>query len=92
MVVRMNERELRKFVNTQPNDSKRHDALHDATERIRQLEQLNATLAAEIDRMRPVVEAVLAYTDSRRDPTKDRIALLHKIQYLAEHYEASRPK
>lgn len=30
-------------------------AEHDA--RIRQLEQLNATLAAEIDRMRPVVEA-----------------------------------
>lgn len=58
-------------------------------QRIRALERINATLAAEIDRMRPIVDAVLAYTDSRRDPTKDRIALLHKIQYVAEHYEAT---
>lgn len=33
--------------------------LDSANERIRQLEQLNATLAAEIDRMRPVVEAAV---------------------------------
>lgn len=59
MVIRMNNRELRKFVNSEPNDSKRHDALHDATKRIRQLERLNAALAAEIDRMRPVVEAAI---------------------------------
>lgn len=31
---------------------------NDAVERIRQLERLNATLAAEIDRMRPVIDRV----------------------------------
>ena len=51
-----------------------------------------AKLIAESERMRPIVDAVLAYTDSRRDPTKDRIALLHKIQYLAERYEATMEK
>ena len=32
--------------------------------RIRQLERLNATLAAEIDRLRPVVTAVHGYCES----------------------------
>ena len=59
-------------------------------ERIKAVEKLNATLPAEIDLMRPVVNAVLAYGDSRRDPTKDRIALLHKIQYMAERYETAK--
>lgn len=64
--------------------------INDLNLRISQLERLNATLAAEIDRMRPIVDAVLAYTDSRRDPTKDRIALLHRVQVMAERYEAAK--
>ena len=41
-----------------------------AITRIHQLEQLNATLSAEIDRMRPVVEAgqVLVRSIRRHDP------------------------
>lgn len=34
---------------------------HDAIKRIQQLEKLNATLAAEIDRMRPVVDMVTGW-------------------------------
>lgn len=43
---------------------------NDAIKRIQQLERLNATLAAEIDRMRPVVEAAQVLTRSlrRHDP------------------------
>jgi hypothetical protein len=34
--------------------------------RIRQLEALNATLAAQVDRMRPVIEAAIAYARTLR--------------------------
>lgn len=34
---------------------------NDAIKRIQQLEKLNATLAAEIDRLRPVVEAAIEW-------------------------------
>lgn len=42
----------------------------EAIKRIQQLEKLNATLATEIDRMRPVVEAasVLSRSLRRHDP------------------------
>lgn len=55
--------------------------------RIRQLEKLNATLAAEIDRMRPVVEAAVEWkkyglAESNNDELLDAI----------NDYEESQPK
>lgn len=45
------------------NDSAKHDALYDAHQRIAQLEALNATLAAQIDRMTLVVDAAGVVAD-----------------------------
>jgi chromosome segregation ATPase len=39
-------------------DAARHDELYQARQRIEQLERLNATLAAHVDRQAKVVEAV----------------------------------
>lgn len=55
--------------------------------RIRQLERLNATLAAEIDRMRPVVEAAQKVCKS---------AVIHAsllpLQEAVSKYEESQPQ
>lgn len=59
MVVKMSQKELSQFVATQHNDSAKHDALYEACQRVRQLEALNAILAAQVDRQAKVVDAVL---------------------------------
>ena len=84
MVVKIKNRELRQFVNSQANDSQKHDALYEAHQRIRQLEQLNATLAAEIDRMTPVIEAAWIAMRFGKGTNELHAALLA--------YEASKPK
>lgn len=63
-------------------------AYRDAVKRIEQLEKLNATLAAEIDRMCPVVEvAIGTATDIRRIYGEQRWA--DKLQKAVATYEAS---
>lgn len=52
---------------------------HEYETRIRQLEKLNATLAAEIDRMRPVVDSAVEWRRvgyERKDPFDYRIGPL----------------
>jgi hypothetical protein len=58
----------------------------DAIRRIQQLEALNATLAAQVDRMRPVVEAALAVTRSLRGTT-DWSAEESALEYAARMYQ-----
>lgn len=57
MPLKMNDRELRQFANKRVVDGTQ--LYHDAIKRIQQLEALNATLAAEVDRQRPVVQAAI---------------------------------
>ena len=64
----------------------RADEIYKPQERIRQLEQLNATLAAEIDRMRPVIEAMQRLQIFDNGVSRDQIA-----EALTD-YEASRPR
>ena len=59
----------------------------DAIKRIQQLEKLNATLAAEIDRMRPVVEAAIEWKKYGLAES-DNDELLKVIS----DYEKSQPK
>lgn len=55
--------------------------------RVKQLEKLNATLAAEIDRMRPVVEAAVEWGRySYGKPDHDEL-----LQVVTD-YEESQPK
>lgn len=56
-------------------------------ERIRALERINATLAAEVDRMRPVVERVNDWLLSKGAPAR---AVALSEAYNA--YKASEPK
>lgn len=58
----------------------------EANKRIRQLEKLNATLAAEVDRMRPLVEAVLPWRYTLH---------LHRLDTIVEaldNYNTTQPK
>lgn len=57
MVTRISIDEYQRQVESQSDESNRHDALHNAVGRIKQLERLNATLSGEIDAQRPVVQA-----------------------------------
>lgn len=59
----------------------------DACKRIQELEQQCATLAAEIDRMRPVVEVTVR--EIRRDD--DRFSW-SDLKDAVDTYEASQPK
>lgn len=61
--------------------------LEQRDERISQLEQLNATLAAEVDRMRPVIEA--AHHWASGNPPVDRY---QKLLWALRTYESSKPK
>lgn len=92
MVMRMNSDELKRHLANQPDDSRKHDALYEAQQRVQQLEQLNSVLAEQLDRMGQVTSAVLAYVNGRRDPTQDRIALLHKVQVVGEWYQQQMAK
>lgn len=58
----------------------------DAIARIRQLEDLNAKLAAEIDRMRPVVEA------AERWAGNDKGFLRIHLRTAVINYQSSKPK
>lgn len=58
---------------------------HDAIKRIQQLERLNATLSAQVDRMRSVVEAAEARVQSLSDIhpdglTNDEIVLATRVR------------
>lgn len=49
---------------------------HNAIARIRQLEELNKVLAAEVDRMRPVVDAAIKWNETNyRDMKECELAL-----------------
>lgn len=62
-------------------------------ERIRQLEQLNATLAAEVDRMRPVVEAAQVLARSlRRHLPESWSGTEEALERVVTTYESSKPK
>lgn len=63
-----------------------------ADERIRQLEQLNATLSAEIDRSRPIVDAAVAYLKYDGNDRMQLIRLRAAINNAAFNYEAGQPK
>jgi hypothetical protein len=58
----------------------------DAVKRIQQLEALNATLAAQVDRQARVVEAALAITRSLRG-TADWSAEESALEYAARMYQ-----
>jgi hypothetical protein len=45
-------------------DGAKHDVLYEAHQRIGQLEALNTLLAEQVDRMRPVVDAVKVFVDT----------------------------
>lgn len=62
-----------------------HKARQALEQRILQLEKLNATLAAEIDRQRPVVGAAQGWYNGARNWS---IALAEAVMI----YEASKPK
>lgn len=57
MAIRMSMDEYNQRLVAGQNDSAKHDALYDARQRIAQLEALNATLAAQLDRQAAVVQA-----------------------------------
>ena len=61
-------------------------------ERIRQLEKQCASLAAEVDRQRPVVEAAVAYLKYEGNDRKELITLRARINSAAFQYQASNPK
>lgn len=61
-------------------------------ERIRQLEDLNAKLTAEVDRMRPVVEAAVAYLKYDGNDKGQLITLRARVNSAAFEYEMSKPK
>lgn len=74
--------------------ARKHVGYTSADERIRQLEKLNATLAAEVDRMRPVVEAACKWSDSYDEVADDLPLLTEVTEYYGRKaaYEASKPK
>lgn len=63
--------------------------LEQANERIRQLEHLNATLAAEIDLQRPVITAVHGYRESDQYGWDNRVTL-QVVRDAYRAYEAAK--
>lgn len=63
-------------------------------ERIRQLERLNATLSAEIDCGRPVIEAAVNRADSLRRIHSDGLTAdeIELVRTVANYEQASQPK
>lgn len=62
-------------------------------ERIRQLEKLNATLSAEVGRMRPVVDAALTWNRTNYRDLKECELALDAIGNACDAYEqAGQPK
>lgn len=61
-------------------------------ERIRQLQQLNATLTAEINRMRPVVDAAIKWNETNYRDTKEIEFALDALGEACDDYEASKSK
>jgi hypothetical protein len=59
---------------------------HDAIRRIQQLEALNATLAAQVDRMRPVVDTALVVARLLRETTDWSIEE-SALEYAARMYQ-----
>lgn len=69
--------------------------LHDlkkANERICQLEQQCAVLAAEVDRMRPVVVAAIKWNETNYRDIKECELALDAIGNACDSYQASNPK
>lgn len=67
------------------------EGIESRNERIRQLEQLNATLAAEIDLMRPVITAVHGYCQSDKRGWDQR-ATLWVIRQAYMAYETAKER
>lgn len=61
-------------------------------ERIRQLEKLNASLAAEVERMRPVVEAAIKWNETNYRDMKECELALDAIGNACDDYQVSNPK
>jgi hypothetical protein len=59
---------------------------HDAIRRIQQLEALNATLAAQVDRMRPVVDTALVVARAVRETTDWTVGEA-ALEYAARVYQ-----
>ena len=60
-------------------------------ERIRQLEQLNATLAAQVDRMRPVVDAAQKWSNTYDDGAEDTPLLEAVTEYYGQMAQLAKP-
>ncbi len=60
--------------------------------RTRQLERLNATLSAEIDRMRPVVDAAIKWNKTNYRDTQEIEFALDALGEACDDYEESQPK
>lgn len=63
----------------------------DRDERIRQLEQLNSTLAAEIDKMRPIVEAAQYWNGCDYGSHQESRAAM-RLSEVVNTYEAGKLK
>lgn len=56
-------------------------------QRIRALERINATLAAELDRMRPVVEAAVKWNRTNYRDTQEIECSLDTLREACDTYE-----
>ena len=63
-----------------------------ANERIRQLERLNASLAAEVDRARPLIEAAVKWNETNYRDTQEIEFALDALGEACDEYQASQPK
>lgn len=84
----ISQEELESWMTTQE-----HKARTALERRIEQLEKLNATLAAEVDRCRPVVEAAQVLARSlRRHQPENWSGTEEALERVVSTYEASMPK
>lgn len=67
---------------------------NNANDRIRQLEELNKVLAAEVDAQRPLVDAACKWSDDYDDGADDDLLLTEVTEYYGRKaaYQASKPK
>jgi hypothetical protein len=86
MATRMSMDEYNRRLMAIPDDSTKHDALYRAHQRVGQLEALNAALAAQVDRMRPVVDIAIEWADAE-DGSDDEKSAGAALVWEVGHYK-----
>jgi hypothetical protein len=71
-----------------PDDSTKHDALYEAHQRVCQLEALNATLAAQLDRQARVVEAAQTWNNCKYGSDEESVAGM-RLSEIVNDYDDS---